>query len=139
MSEKRVVGQVMAQLFGSLLDPKFSFTGQEVSFQDIYLTKAFVIHIQRTKVYIYHGDFSTKFLEEIQSGKKVTETATIHRYPKDGFDLGDAQQRKDLFLAMFKVLKYCTSQQAKSTTLSRLTNQLKVLYCYFRLIAGYFN
>lgn len=117
----------MAQLFGSVLGSKFSVTGQEVNRRDIFLTKAFALHIQKTKVYIYHGQFSAKFLQEIQSGEKVTETATIHRYPKDGFDLSDAKQRKDLFLAMFKVLKYSTSREAKLNVLNQPTNQVKVL------------
>ena len=107
----------MAQLFGSLLDPKLSDTGHEVRHRDIDLTKAFVFHIQRTKVFVYHGEFSAEFIQEIQSGEKATEISTIHRYPNDGFDLGDVQQRKDLFVAMLKLLKYSASGQVKLTPL----------------------
>ena len=72
-----------------------------------------MFHIQGMKVYLYHAEFSAKFLHAIQSGEKVTETATIHRYPKDGHDLRNVNQRKDLYLAMFNVLKYITSGKAQ--------------------------
>ena len=65
-------------------------------------------------------------MQEIQSGEEVTETATIHRYPKDGFDLTDAQQRKDLFVAMFKVLKYSTSGRTSLNSLIPISKQAKV-------------
>jgi hypothetical protein len=126
VSERRVTGRILAQLFGSLLDPKMSDTGQEVRRGDVDLTKAFVFHIQRTKVFVYHGAFSAEFIQEIQSGKKVAEASIIHRYPKDGFDLGDVQQRKDLFMAMLKLLRYSASGQAKLSPLNQGSTQVKV-------------
>jgi len=72
-----------------------------------------VFHIEETKVFIYYGKFSTKSLQQIQSGERVTEKSTIYRYPTDGFDLSDTSQRKRLYEALFKVFQYSTSSQAK--------------------------
>jgi hypothetical protein len=85
--------------------------------------KAFVFHIQWTKVYVYHGTFSANFLKDLQSGDNFTETATVYRYPTNGFDLSDATQRKDLYMTMFNVFKYSISEQAK---LNFLTSKVKV-------------
>jgi hypothetical protein len=72
-----------------------------------------VLHIQKTKVYIYYGDFSTEYLQQVLSGGKGSESAKIQRYPKDGFDLSDMKQRKDLCTAVFSIFTYCISGEGK--------------------------
>jgi hypothetical protein len=78
-----------------------------------------VLHIQKTKVYIYYGDFSTEYLQQVLSGGKGSESVKIQRYPKDGFDLSDMKQRKDLCTAVFSIFKYCISGEGKSGNLNR--------------------
>lgn len=63
----------------------------------------------------------------------MTETATVHRYPKDGFDLSNAVQRKDLYMAMFNIFKYSTSAQAKLNVLNQ-PSKIKVQCSYSLLI-----
>jgi hypothetical protein len=53
----------------------------------------------------------------------VTETAMIRRYPKEGFDLSDAQQRKNLFLTIFTVLNYGISGQARLSVRTHVSKQ----------------
>lgn len=72
-----------------------------------------MVHIQKTKMYVYHGQFTTNFLQQLLHGENITESATIHRYPKDGFELADAEQRRDAFTTLFKVFKFSISDTAK--------------------------
>jgi len=90
-------------------------------------------------VFVYHGEFSAEFIQEIQSGEKATKLSTVHRYPKDGFDIGDVQQRKDLFVAMLKLLKYCASGQVKLTPLNQGSKKVKVSPHYGGLRVGRTN
>lgn len=68
-----------------------------------------MLHIQKTKIFIYHGRFSPEYLSQLLDGDKLTESATIQRYPDRGFDLSDAKQRKILCKAVFSIFKYCIS------------------------------
>jgi hypothetical protein len=77
-----------------------------------------MLHIQKTKVYIYHGGFSSAYLQQVRSGKTVSGSAKIKRYPKEGFDLSDMKQRKDLCSAVFSIFKYCISGEEKITHLN---------------------
>jgi hypothetical protein len=77
------------------------------------LTQAFVLHIQKTKAYIYHGRFSAEYLQQILSGEKVTASASVERYPQEGFDLDDPSHREDFYKSIFRVVKYCISGRAK--------------------------
>lgn len=68
-----------------------------------------MLHIQKTKIYIYHGRFSSQYLSQLRDGGDLTEEASIQRYPDQGFDLSDTKHRKDLCKAVFSIFKYCIS------------------------------
>jgi len=77
-----------------------------------------VIQLRSTKVSIYHAQFSPEYLKQVQSSEKVTETVSIHRYPKQGLDLDYPVQRKDLYETIFKILKYTIAKQDTTSPLT---------------------
>jgi hypothetical protein len=93
-----------------------------------------VLHIQKTKIYVYHGRFPSLYLSQLLDGDDLTEEATIQRYPDQGFDLSDTKQRKELCKAVFSIFKYCISgtlplsvqdpktQKPKNTTAVKVIN-----------------
>ena len=93
-----------------------------------------MLHIQCTKVYVYRAQLPIDYVRQIRLGNKTTDATTIYRYPKNGFDLGDAKQRKDLYTTLFDVFRYSTSGQVRVGSQSEnSTEQVKVRHGLYNL------
>jgi hypothetical protein len=102
---------VFAQLLASALESSKDLARDvSVLLRSRISPQAFVFQLKATKVSIFHAQFSAEYLKQIQSGEKVSESASIHKYPREALDLENPTQRKELYDTIFSVLKHTISK-----------------------------
>jgi hypothetical protein len=113
-----VAANILTKMLSAVLRSNFIDHDQEVTFNFIVFTEAFILHMDNDSIFIYHAMFPAAYLTSMLQTGKPTGSVDLKRLsatdnPQTGFNIGNGFQNAELWNSLRCVFCYLVSGEAR--------------------------